>query len=148
MERLLLKLLDGVGVGVLAVVGTVVAYLGFLGWDQKKDIGPDGGETGPYQPWQVIGLSIVLVALAIWAGRRDQPLVGAFVIPVALTIVWSLDASNDQDSDGLWAVGAMFLYVGSTLGLGLVGWLASQLRPRRRLSRSTDVPEALGRRTS
>jgi hypothetical protein len=130
VEGLVPMVLDGMAVAVLAATATVAGYLAFLGWDQKKDIARDGGETGPYQPWQVIGLTVVLVVITVWAARLHHPIVAALVIPLVLTVVWSIDASNDPEDDGLWPVGATMLYIGSTLGLGFVSLLMNQLKPR------------------
>jgi GNAT superfamily N-acetyltransferase len=117
---------DGLAVATLSAVGTVAAYLAFLGWDQHRDIGPDGGQTGPYQAWQVLGLTAVLVGLAVWAARRGQGIAATLVISAVLTLAFSVTASRDPNNDGLWGVGATMLLVGSTLGLGLVSLLTTR----------------------
>jgi len=55
-------------------LGTLIAYLAWLGWDQTKERGADGSLHGPYQWWQVAGLVITIVALASIGGRLMPPL--------------------------------------------------------------------------
>jgi len=110
--------------GVLAatVVITLVAYLGWLAWDQRQTRIPGTSSfEGPYDPWQVIGLAVTLVLLAVvvtWVGRGW---VAVVVIPVVLTVAWSIDAAGDNSTDAnLWPIGAAFLAVGSFLGVVVV----------------------------
>jgi hypothetical protein len=112
-------------------VGTVVAYLAFLGWDQEKDLNPaTGAETGPYQPWQVIGLGLVLGLVAFAAGRAGRHWLAAPVLAVVLTACFAVDAATDPDADGLWVIGAFLVAVGSLAGALLVGLLGSRLGRR------------------
>ena len=108
---------------VLLTLATALAYLAWLGWDQHKDIGPDG-ETGPYQAWQVIGLVLTIGIIAAYAGWRGHPVEAIVVITLVLTIVWSIDAATDPEDDGLWPVGAFLLFIGSLVGVSVVALVA------------------------
>ena len=114
----------------LSGIATVVLYVLFLGWNTPRDL---PGCTGPYEPWQVVGLAAVLalaVAVsAVW--RVEWAAAGAAAITV--TVLFGLDAITVDDpcleaDASLWPVGAMFLLVGSTLGLGLVALFAMLVR--------------------
>lgn len=118
----------------LLTVGTAVAYLGWLGWDQHKDIGPDGGETGPYQAWQVIGLVLtigIFAAIAGWSGHAVEAIV---IITLVLTVAFSIDATTDPEDDGLWMVGASMLCVGCLFGVSVVALVAEQWSKRTHLA--------------
>ncbi|GAA3510803.1 hypothetical protein FHR32_003788 [Streptosporangium album] len=112
--------------GLLAVV-TVANYMAWLGWDQKKDVLPDGSATGPYQPWQVAGVALGLGVLAAVAGRRGHPVIGAAAVSLTMTACWSVDAATSDDS-GLWAVGALLVLAGTSLGTGAVAAIAARFR--------------------
>lgn len=113
-------------------LATLVNYLVWLGWDQQKDIGPDGSVSGPYQSWQVIGLILTMVLITAVAGWCGHPWVAGIVTAAVLTLCWSVDAATDADSDGLWPVGAVLVAVGSFIGLTFVAHLAAALRGIRR----------------
>jgi hypothetical protein len=113
-----------VAIGLLTVT-TVLAYAAWLGWDQHKDIGPDG-ETGPYQAWQVIGLVLTIGIIAAVAGWRGHSVEAIVMITLVLTVAFSIDASTDPEADGLWLVGAFMLFVGSLVGVSVVA-LAAEL---------------------
>jgi hypothetical protein len=108
----------------LAAVSTVAAYLGWLRW-HDRDYYHDadvGAAQGPYHPYQVVGLALTLAVVAAVGGWLKRPGWIAMVMTVVLVVVWSIDASWDPDPEGganLWPVGALFLGVGSVLGLGL-----------------------------
>src|SRR4051812_7300887 len=82
---------------VIIGVATLVDYLGWLAWDQHKDVHPDH-VSGPYQPWQVIGLVLVLILIAAIAGRRRYPWAATVVLPLVMTVCFSVDAATDADS--------------------------------------------------
>ncbi len=100
----------------LLVAGVAAAYGALLGWDQTKDVKASTGElTGPYQAWQVVSLIVILLGLGAWAAsRRDPQLV--FVVPAGLVLCWSVDlfaGGVDDDGQGLWPVGLLFLVIAS-----------------------------------
>jgi len=118
--------------GVLIVTAgvTLVAFLGWLAWDQQKTRIPGTSNLdGPYDPWQVIGLGVTLVLLAAaltWIGRGW---IAVVVIPVVLTAAWSVDAAGDNSADAnLWPIGAAFLGVGSFIGVFVVYALTRLVR--------------------
>lgn len=117
----------------LALVGAVVAiYLAFLGWDQRKETDPvTGVQTGPYEPWQVIGVGIGLAMVAFIAGRAGRAKLVTAVLPLTLTACFAVDAATDPDADGLWVIGAALVALGSLLGTGAVAGLAAYSRHRR-----------------
>ena len=109
----------------------MIAYLGWLGWDQAKELGADGYLHGPYQWWQVIGLVITVVALASIGGRLAHPLLSTFVISVVLTLSWSVDAATGpgMENDGLWPLGSILIAIGSFVGVYLVASVAEIWKP-------------------
>ena len=54
---------------VMAVV-SLAMWAAWLGWDQHRDVQPDGSTTGPYEAWQVIGLVLTLLVPVYWAASR------------------------------------------------------------------------------
>jgi MYXO-CTERM domain-containing protein len=87
--------------------------------------------SGPYQPWQIIGLGLALAVLAFAAGWRRRLLPAVAEIPVALTACFIVDAAADAESDGLWPIGAALVAFGSLFGTSLVAALAIGLRQTR-----------------
>ncbi|GGV01624.1 hypothetical protein GCM10010182_18970 [Actinomadura cremea] len=98
----------------LLAVAAAANWAAWLGWDQRYDLHPDGRQTGPYQPWQVAGLVLVLVALTVAAAAFRHP-VTAVAAPVLGTMT-ALCADWSDDSSGLWAVGALPAFVGLFTG--------------------------------
>lgn len=100
---------------VLAVI-TLAIWAAWLGWDQHRDVQPDGSETGPYEAWQVIGLVLTLLAPVYWAASRRY-LAGAVLgVPLGLTVAAAYDWSDD--SSGLFVVGVGMIMVGSLVVTG------------------------------
>jgi peptidoglycan/LPS O-acetylase OafA/YrhL len=118
----------------VAIAAAVVAiYWAFLGWDRHKDVDPvTGAVTGPYQPWQVIACGVVLAAVVFAAGWRGRTWVAVLVVPVVLTVCFSVDAATGTDGDGLWPIGAALVAVGSLLGAAAVATLGGYLGRSRR----------------
>lgn len=92
---------------------TLVVWAAWLGWDQHRDVQPDGSETGPYEAWQVIGLVLTLLAPVYWAASRRYIAGAAFGVPVGLTVAAGYDWSDD--SSGLFLVGVVMIMVGSLI---------------------------------
>lgn len=117
-----------------ALIGaaTLVNYLAWLGWDQHKDLHPDGTETGPYQAWQVAGLVLVLGALTAAAAWRGYPTPAAVAVTAVMMVAFAIDAATDSSPDAsLWPVGAVLLGVGTLLGTGTVAAITARIRRRR-----------------
>ncbi|WP_033337623.1 hypothetical protein [Catenuloplanes japonicus] len=101
-----------IGGAVAVAVLTVVAWFGWLGWDTEKDVDAAGNITGPYHAWQVVGCGVTLLAILVAAILlRVNAAVTAVVLTLAFTIVWTWDAARHDDS-GLFAVGALLVFVG------------------------------------
>ncbi|GAA2112772.1 hypothetical protein [Actinomadura alba] len=95
---------------VLLLAGVTVAdYLAWLGWDQRRDVHPDGHETGPYQAWQVAGLVLVLAVVGVVAVWLDHAGAALLALPVALSAACGVDWAPD-DGSGLWAVGVVMVF--------------------------------------
>jgi hypothetical protein len=118
-----------------AAIATGLLYVVLLGWHAKKHHSPGSGRcTGPYDPWQVVALAValgLLVAFTAWKGH------GWYVVAVCavtVTVLFSADAVtvNDpcSDDDGLWIVGAGFLFAGAVSGLALADAFGRAIRVR------------------
>ncbi|WP_374455483.1 hypothetical protein [Nocardioides sp.] len=120
-----------------AVLGLVLLatamWFAWLGWDDDY-YEVDGVAQGPYRAWQVVGCGLAICAAAVvarvWAGRGAVLLAAAATVGFA--VPWSVHAASTDES-GLWAVGAVFLLVGSFVGLVVVLTVTELvLRARRR----------------
>lgn len=114
-------------VTVAVALATVANYALWLAWDQERDVDPvTMAETGPYEPWQVVGAAAVLALLAFAAGWRGHPLLAIIVIPTVFTACWVIDAATEVTPDAnLWPIGAAFLGVGTFGGAALLAALGS-----------------------
>ena len=122
------RLAWGLGCGVVCVA----AYLAFLGWGQQKELDPQTGtETGPYAAWQVMGVALVLAAVAAVAGWAGRGRLAVIVLTVVLTTVFAIDAATGADADGLWPIGAGLVALAALAGTGAVAALAANLARRR-----------------
>jgi hypothetical protein len=119
-----------VSVLLLACVSLAV-WAAWLGWDQHRDVQPDGTTTGPYEAWQVIGLVLILLAPVYWAASRRY-LAGAVLGTTAgLTVAAYYDWSDD--SSGLFIVGVVLVMLGSLAVTTVVSAIASATRQGGRL---------------
>lgn len=118
------------GLPFVAGILTIAAYLGWLGWHDVDYYYDSSGRQGPYYPWQVGGLGVTLGVLALTGGFFRKHGSTATAITVVLVVVWSLDHSYQPEpaDANLWPVGAMFLAVGSALGLSLAAYIGLVLR--------------------
>ncbi|GAA2729718.1 hypothetical protein [Actinocorallia aurantiaca] len=98
------------GVWIAVAAATFLNWAVWLGWDQKYDEHPDGTVSGPYEPWQVAGMVLVLAALVLATAfsrrYRTAILASTFGMAVSTVVFWSADES------GLWAVGATMVVAG------------------------------------
>ncbi|MGJ5828605.1 hypothetical protein [Streptomyces ossamyceticus] len=95
---------------VLAVASSAM-WAAWLGWDQRRDVHPDGSTTGPYEAWQVIGLVLTLLAAVYWAASHRY-FVGAVAGTTAgLTVASFYDWSDD--ASGLYGIGVGLVMLGS-----------------------------------
>jgi len=95
----------------LLAVATSAMWAAWLGWDQHRDVHPDGSTTGPYEPWQVIGLVLTLLAPVYWAASRRDFAGAVLGITGGLTVAAFYDWSDD--ASGLYGVGVMLVMMGS-----------------------------------
>jgi hypothetical protein len=114
-------------VSILLLAGVSLAvWAAWLGWDQHRDVHPDGTTTGPYEAWQVIGLVLILLAPVYWAASRRY-LAGAVLGTTAgLTVAAYYDWSDD--SSGLFMVGVGLVMIGSLAVTAVVSAIASATR--------------------
>ncbi|MEU1704038.1 hypothetical protein ABZ478_01360 [Streptomyces sp. NPDC005706] len=97
---------------ILVLAGVSMAlWAAWLGWDQHRDVHPDGSTTGPYEAWQVIGLVLTLLAPVCWAAFRDYVAAAVLGTSAGLTAAAYYDWSDD--SSGLFAVGVGLVMMGS-----------------------------------
>ncbi|WP_051301354.1 hypothetical protein [Actinomadura rifamycini] len=113
----------------LLAAAAAANWAAWLGWDQRRDVHPDGSETGPYQPWQVAGLVLVLVALTVAAAVFRHPVTAA-AAPVLGTMA-ALCADWSDDATGLWAVGALMASAGLFTGAVVTTAVVRAVRDRR-----------------
>ncbi|MEU6311742.1 hypothetical protein [Streptomyces sp. NPDC047014] len=111
----------------LAVLAAA-AWAAWLGWDQHRDVGPDGSETGPYEVWQVLGLGLTLLVPLCWAAYRGLAAGAVAGLAVGLTAAAAYDWSDDDS--GLFLVGVALVLLGSlVIGSGVCA-LVGAVRPK------------------
>ncbi|AVH57419.1 MULTISPECIES: hypothetical protein [Streptomyces] len=96
----------------------LAAWAAWLGWDQHRDVHPDGTTTGPYEAWQVIGLVLTLLVPVCWAASRRHVAAAVLGPTVGLTVAAAYDWSDD--SSGLFMVGVGLVMLGSLVVTGVV----------------------------
>ncbi|MCF3128870.1 hypothetical protein [Streptomyces olivochromogenes] len=102
---------------VLAGVSAAL-WAAWLGWDQHRDVHPDGTTTGPYEAWQVIGLVLTLLAPVCWAAARRYFTGAVLGTTVGLTAAAFYDWSDD--SSGLFVIGVGLVALGSLVATSVV----------------------------
>ncbi|MER5732205.1 hypothetical protein ABT084_28380 [Streptomyces sp. NPDC002138] len=107
--------------GVVAAVVAMAMWGAWLGWDQHRDVHPDGSTTGPYEAWQVIGLGLTLLAPVYWAASRGHVAAAVLGTSTGLAVAAAYDWSDD--SSGLYVVGVGLVLIGSLVVTGLVSLL-------------------------
>ncbi|MEV7613842.1 hypothetical protein [Streptomyces sp. NPDC089799] len=113
MRRISLKLLP-----CLMVAIPVVAWAAWLGWDQNRDVHPDGSVSGPYEAWQVIGLVLTLLAPLYWAASRGRIAPAVLGTTAGLTAAVYYDWSDD--ASGLFVIGVSMVMVGSLVATSVL----------------------------
>ncbi|MDT0609798.1 hypothetical protein [Streptomyces lancefieldiae] len=97
--------------GVVAAVAASALWAAWLGWDQQRDVQPDGSTTGPYEVWQVVGLVLTLLVPVCWAAYRRHAVGAVLGVTAGLTAAAFYDWSDD--SSGLFVVGVGMVMVGA-----------------------------------
>ncbi|MFB8771903.1 hypothetical protein [Streptomyces broussonetiae] len=105
---------------------TLTTWAAWLGWDQRRDVHPDGSTTGPYEAWQVIGLVLCLLPPLYWAASRSLVPPAVLGIPAGLTAAAYYDWSDD--ASGLFMVGVLMVMVGSLFTTAATASLIASLR--------------------
>ncbi len=100
-------------------------WFGWFGWDTEYQYDTATGEmTGPYEIWQGVAAflcSIVVIGLAY---RLLHFVVALLVLPASFTLAW-ISTAFGVDSNGLWAVGAILVAVGTTFGTAVMLGIAA-----------------------
>ena len=97
---------------------SVALWAAWLGWDQNRDVHPDGSTTGPYEAWQVVGLALTLLAPVCWAAARRHPAAAVGGTTAGLAVAAFYDWSDD--ATGLFGVGVALVTLGSLASTALV----------------------------
>ncbi|MGW7317178.1 hypothetical protein [Streptomyces sp. NPDC054854] len=108
-------------VTLLLIVVAAALWAAWLGWDQERDVHPDGSTTGPYEAWQVIGLVLTLLVPVYWAASRQY--VTAAVLGTSLGLAVAAFYDWSDDGSGLFVIGVGMVLIGSlvvTCGLSLL----------------------------
>ncbi|MFJ3226013.1 hypothetical protein ACIPJS_22015 [Streptomyces sp. NPDC086783] len=113
MEQRIPNLARRLGPGLCLAVLSAALWAAWLGWDQRRDVHPDGSTTGPYEAWQVIGLVPTLLVPVCWAASRRHATGAVVGTTAGLTAAAYYDWSDD--SSGLFVIGVALVMLG-TLG--------------------------------
>ncbi|MET8289225.1 hypothetical protein ACGFWD_04225 [Streptomyces sp. NPDC048448] len=126
-------------VSILLLAGvSLAAWAAWLGWDQHRDVQPDGTTTGPYEAWQVIGLVLTLLAPVYWAASRRYIAGAVLGTTAGLTVAAYCDWSDD--SSGLFMVGVGSVTMGSLVVTAVITVIASAKRQGGRPSGRVSPP--------
>ncbi|MDT0573637.1 hypothetical protein RM704_40410 [Streptomyces sp. DSM 3412] len=115
----------------VTAVSALTLWALWLGWDQRRDLRPDGSSTGPYEAWQVLGLVLTLLVPVYWAASRRH-IAGAVAGTTAGLTVASFHDWSD-DASGLYGIGVTMVMLGTiavTTGVSfLIAAIGSRPRP-------------------
>lgn len=120
-------------VATLVMAGVAAAmWAAWLGWDQLRDVHPDGSVSGPYEAWQVIGLVVTLLVPAYWAAAKRWFVAAVLGTTAGLTVAAFADWSAD-DGSGLFVIGVGMIAFGS-MAVGTAVAVVAAVRGRREKS--------------
>ncbi|MFC9270082.1 hypothetical protein ACFTXJ_20180 [Streptomyces zhihengii] len=119
------RLPEAVATVILALTSAAL-WAAWLGWDQHRDVHPDGSTTGPYEAWQVIGLVLTLLAPLYWAAARRHVTGAVLGITAGLTAAAYIDWSDD--ASGLYMIGVIMVALGSAAATALTALAIASLR--------------------
>ncbi|MFF3013170.1 hypothetical protein [Streptomyces sp. NPDC057939] len=108
-------------VTLLLVAVAAALWAAWLGWDQQRDVHPDGSTTGPYEAWQVIGLVLTLLVPVYWAASRRY--VTAAVLGTSLGLAGAAFYDWSDDGSGLFVIGVAMILIGSLVVTGALSLL-------------------------
>ncbi|MEU1469394.1 hypothetical protein ABZ434_14365 [Streptomyces sp. NPDC005761] len=126
MSQRPLKLVPQLTAILVLTVMTSAVWAAWLGWDQHRDVQPDGSETGPYEAWQVIGLVLTLLVPVYWAASRRYVAGAVLGVTAGLTAAAYYDWSDD--SSGLFMVGVGMTMVGSLVATGVASAVIASVK--------------------
>lgn len=106
-----LRLLPELSAFLVVAVVSAALWAAWLGWDQHRDVHPDGSTTGPYEVWQVAGLVLTLLAPVYWAASRRHFAGAVLGTTLGLTAAAYYDWSDD--ASGLFMIGVVLIMMGS-----------------------------------
>ncbi|UJV41930.1 hypothetical protein [Streptomyces sp. AMCC400023] len=112
----------------VTAVSALALWALWLGWDQHRDLHPDGSSTGPYEAWQVIGLVLTLLGPVYWVASRRHITSAVAGTTAGLTVAFYLDWSDD--ASGLYGVGVTMVMLGTIAVTTGVSFLIAALRGR------------------
>ncbi|MFI8947843.1 hypothetical protein ACIGO6_15155 [Streptomyces sp. NPDC053750] len=116
-------------VSALVAAGLASAlWAAWLGWDQRRDVRPDGSTTGPYEAWQVVGLVLTLLVPVCWAVVRRHAVGPVLGVTVGLTGAAFYDWSDD--ASGLFVIGVGMVMVGSFVATAVLAAVIESVRRR------------------
>ncbi|MFE5540069.1 hypothetical protein [Streptomyces sp. NPDC056492] len=107
-------------------VVAVAAWAAWLGWDQHRDVHPDGSVTGPYEAWQVAGLVLTVAACVVWSTSRGHAVAAVLGTTAGLGAASYYDWSDD--SSGLFALGVAMVVVGTLAGTSALAALLPHVK--------------------
>ncbi|CAL9533768.1 hypothetical protein SUDANB126_04095 [Streptomyces sp. enrichment culture] len=107
-------------------------WAAWLGWDQHRDLHPDGSTSGPYEAWQVIGLVLTLLLPVYWAASRHHVTGAVLGTTAGLTAAAFHDWSDD--ASGLFVIGVGTVMVGSLVVTAAVSAVIASMPRSGRLS--------------
>ncbi|WP_216591281.1 hypothetical protein [Streptomyces brasiliscabiei] len=117
-------------------VASLTLWAVWLGWDQHRDLRPDGSSTGPYEAWQIVGLVLTLLLPVYWAASRRHILGAVAGTTIGLTVASFHDWSDD--ASGLYVIGVTMVMLGTvavTTGLSfLIAAVGGRARPTARVA--------------
>ncbi|MFE3760639.1 hypothetical protein ACFXPI_02575 [Streptomyces sp. NPDC059104] len=102
----------------LQAAAAIAAWAAWLGWDQHRDVHPDGSQTGPYEAWQVIGLGLTVLALTYRAASRGHTAAAILGTTTGLTAAAYYDWSDD--ASGLFMIGVSLITLASLAGTSVL----------------------------
>jgi hypothetical protein len=114
---------------ILIVLLTAGLWFGWFAWDTEYQhhgyhSTTTGEKTGPYEVWQGVGAFLCSLPVIGLAYRLLHFVVALVVLPASFTLAWISTASAVATSP-LWAVGAVYLAVGTTFGVAIMLGLAA-----------------------
>lgn len=118
----------------LGVCGLLVGFATWMGlfyWDRTYTHDAAGSLQGPYDIWQCVLAGLILLAGAVYCGRRYGFGVG---MTYGLTATLGFDAgfalTAHNDVTGLWIFGLMVLTVAVMLGMVIFVGLGALMRKK------------------